>query len=468
MIRLNDGEMYMSKRKSVFVCQNCGYEAPKWLGKCPSCMAWNTLVEELEAPKSKQKVLGSDITSQSTSPIPLSKIEADKEERLDTRIPELNRVLGGGLVSGSFILVGGDPGIGKSTLILQAAYQFAAQGKTILYVSGEESVQQIQLRAARLGINSDRLHLLAEVDLERIHHYVTQMNPLLLIIDSIQTMIHPEVSSAPGSVAQVRESTAYLLRIAKTLGIATVLVGHVTKQGEIAGPRILEHMVDTVLYFEGDQHHSYRLLRSVKNRFGSTHEIGIFEMKEQGLEEVNNPSELFLAERPQGVAGSTIVATMEGTRPLLIEIQALLSPTIFPTPRRMATGIDYNRIAMIMAVLEKRVGLLLQNQDAYVNVVGGVKLIEPATDLAVAISIASSFRDRSTSAHDVIIGEIGLTGEVRGVPRIEQRVREARKMGFKRAIIPRKNVQGWDHPDGIEVIAVDTVIEALKEALGGY
>lgn len=468
MIRLNDGEMYMSKRKSVFVCQNCGYEAPKWLGKCPSCMAWNTLVEELEAPKSKQKVLGSDITSQSTSPIPLSKIEADKEERLDTCIPELNRVLGGGLVPGSFILVGGDPGIGKSTLILQAAYQFAAQGKTILYVSGEESVQQIQLRAARLGINSDRLHLLAEVDLERIHHYVTQMNPLLLIIDSIQTMIHPEVSSAPGSVAQVRESTAYLLRIAKTLGIATVLVGHVTKQGEIAGPRILEHMVDTVLYFEGDQHHSYRLLRSVKNRFGSTHEIGIFEMKEQGLEEVNNPSELFLAERPQGVAGSTIVATMEGTRPLLIEIQALLSPTIFPTPRRMATGIDYNRIAMIMAVLEKRVGLLLQNQDAYVNVVGGVKLIEPATDLAVAISIASSFRDRSTSAHDVIIGEIGLTGEVRGVPRIEQRVREARKMGFKRAIIPRKNVQGWDHPDGIEVIAVDTVIEALKEALGGY
>ncbi len=458
----------MSKRKSVFVCQDCGYEAPKWLGKCPGCMAWNTLVEELEAPKSKQKVLGSDLTSQSTAPIPLSKIEADKEERLDTRIAELNRVLGGGLVPGSFILVGGDPGIGKSTLILQAAYQFATQGKTILYVSGEESVQQIQLRAARLKINSDRLHLLAEVDLEKIHHYVTKMNPSLIVIDSIQTMIHPEVSSAPGSVAQVRESTAYLLRIAKTLGIATILVGHVTKQGEIAGPRILEHMVDTVLYFEGDQHHSYRLLRSVKNRFGSTHEIGIFEMKEHGLSEVSNPSEMFLSERPQGVAGSTIVATMEGTRPLLIEIQALLSPTIFPTPRRMATGIDYNRIAMIMAVLEKRVGLMLQNQDAYVNVVGGVRLVEPATDLAVAISIASSFRDRPTSSHDVIIGEIGLTGEVRGVPRIEQRVNEAKKMGFRRVIIPRKNIQGWDHPAGIEVIAVDTVVEGLKEALGGY
>lgn len=458
----------MSKRKIVFVCQTCGYEAPKWLGKCPGCMAWNTLVEENLAPKTKNKILTPGTQAESMSPIPLSKIEADQEERFDTQIAELNRVLGGGLVRGSFILVGGDPGIGKSTLILQAAYQFATQGNTILYVSGEESVQQIQLRASRLKIKSDHLHLLAEVDLERIYHYVTEMKPSLLVIDSIQTMIHPEVSSAPGSVAQVRESTAYLLRIAKTLGIATILVGHVTKQGEIAGPRILEHMVDTVLYFEGDQHHSYRLLRSVKNRFGSTHEIGIFEMKEHGLVEVGNPSEMFLSERPQGVAGSAIVATMEGTRPLLIEIQALLSPTIFPTPRRMATGIDYNRISMIMAVLEKRVGLLLQNQDAYVNVVGGVRLIEPATDLCVAVSIASSFRDRATSPLDIIIGEIGLTGEVRGVPRIEQRVNEAKKMGFKRAIIPYKNFQGWEHPKGIEVIPVTTVEETLKYALGGY
>lgn len=456
----------MAKRKSVFVCQSCGYEAPKWLGKCPGCMAWNTLVEEIEAPKSKQKALGTDVTI-STTPVALSKIEADHAERFDTNIPELNRVLGGGLVKGSFILVGGDPGIGKSTLILQAAYEFAAQGKTILYVSGEESVQQIQLRAARLNIKSDHLHLLAEVDLERIHHFVTQMNPTLLVIDSIQTMIHPEVSSAPGSVAQVRESTAYLLRIAKTLGIATILVGHVTKQGEIAGPRILEHMVDTVLYFEGDQHHSYRLLRSVKNRFGSTHEIGIFEMKERGLVEVANPSEMFLSERPQGVAGSAIVATMEGTRPLLIEIQALLAPTIFPTPRRMATGIDYNRITMIMAVLEKRVGLLLQNQDAYVNVVGGVRITEPATDLGVAVSIASSFRDRAISPLDVLIGEVGLTGEVRGVPRIEQRIFEAKKMGFHRAIVPSKNIHGWEHPQGIEIVPVGTVAEALKEALGG-
>lgn len=456
----------MAKRKSVFVCQSCGYEAPKWLGKCPGCMAWNTLVEELEAPKAKHTSLGVDNKDQNTTPVPLSEIKMHREQRLDTRIAELNRVLGGGLVPGSFILVGGDPGIGKSTLILQAAYQFAAQGKKILYVSGEESVQQIQLRANRLKINSEHLHLLAEVDLERIHHFVMEMKPTLLVIDSIQTMIHPDVSSAPGSVGQVRESTAYLLRIAKTLGIATVLVGHVTKQGEIAGPRILEHMVDTVLYFEGDQHHSYRLLRSVKNRFGSTHEMGIFEMKEHGLVEVANPSEMFLSERPQGVAGSTIVATMEGTRPLLIEIQALLSPTIFPTPRRTTTGFDYNRIAMIMAVLEKRVGLLLQNQDAYVNVVGGVRISEPTTDLGVAVSIASSFRDRAVSPHDVMIGEIGLTGEVRGVPRIEQRINEAKKMGFRRAIIPIKNMHGWEHPEGIEIIGVETVVEALQEALG--
>jgi DNA repair protein RadA/Sms len=323
------------------------------------------------------------------------------------------------------------------------------------------------MRAERLKVNSDQLFLLAETDLARIEQHVTQLMPTLLVIDSIQTMIHPEVSSAPGSVAQVRECTAYLLRIAKTLGIATILVGHVTKQGEIAGPRILEHMVDTVLYFEGDQHHAYRLLRSVKNRFGSSTEIGIFEMKEHGLTEVSNPSEMFLSERPRGVAGSTIVATMEGTRPLLIEIQALLSPTIFPSPRRMATGIDHNRIAMILAVLEKRVGLLLQNQDAYVNVVGGVRLTEPATDLAVAVSIASSFRDRVTSPHDVVIGEIGLTGEVRGVPRIEQRVYEAKKMGFQRVILPKKSISGWDIPKGIEVIAVETVYEALQEALGG-
>jgi len=457
----------MSKRKTKFVCQSCGYESPKWLGKCPGCMAWNTLVEELETPKSKERLPFTGSLAESSSPIPLSKIEIEREPRIDTHIRELNRVLGGGLVPGSFILVGGDPGIGKSTLILQTSYQLALQGRHVLYVSGEESVQQIQMRADRLKINSDHLFLLAETDLVKVEHYVTQVKPSLLVIDSIQTMIHPEVSSAPGSVAQVRECTAYLLRMAKTLGVATILVGHVTKQGEIAGPRILEHMVDTVLYFEGDQHHAYRLLRSVKNRFGSSTEIGIFEMREQGLVEVANPSEMFLSERPKGVAGSAIVATMEGTRPLLIEIQALLSPTIFPSPRRMATGIDHNRIAMIMAVLEKRVGLLLQNQDAYVNVVGGVKLSEPATDLAVAVSIASSFRDRAASPHDVIIGEIGLTGEVRGVPRIEQRVYEAQKMGFQRVILPKKNLQGWDIPKGINIIAVETVYEALHEVLGG-
>lgn len=457
----------MAKKKTVFYCQSCGYESPKWLGRCPGCNEWNTLVEETIAPAAKHTYRSSEWIETSTSPIPLSSVQTSQEERLNTNIEELNRVLGGGLVPGSFILIGGDPGIGKSTLILQASYQFAKQGKTVLYVSGEESIQQIQLRAKRLNIKSDHLHLLTEVDVLRIEHFVTQMKPALLVIDSIQTMIHPDVTSAPGSVAQVRESAAYLLRFTKTLGIATILVGHVTKQGEIAGPRILEHMVDTVLYFEGDQHHSYRLLRSVKNRYGSTHEIGIFEMKESGLMEVHNPSEMFLSERPQGVAGSTIVATMEGTRPLLIEIQALLSPSIYPTPRRMATGIDYNRVAMIMAVLEKRVGLLLQNQDAYVNVVGGVRLMEPAADLAVAVSLASSFRDRPTSPYDVIIGEVGLTGEVRGVPRIEQRVHEAKKMGFKRVILPLNNAHGWEWPSGIAIIPVETVADALKEALGG-
>jgi DNA repair protein RadA/Sms len=453
----------MGKRKTKFVCQTCGYETPKWMGKCPGCMQWNTMVEELEEAISNKLVRPVN----AGAPIPLSQIKQDSETRIDTQIQELNRVLGGGLVEGSFVLVGGDPGIGKSTLLIQLAHRLAQQGKLVLYVSGEESVRQIQLRAQRLKIENDRIMLLAETDLEKIDQIVTQMNPTLLIIDSIQTMVHPNVASAPGSVAQVRECTSYLLRIAKSLHIATILVGHVTKQGEIAGPRILEHMVDTVLYFEGDQNHSYRLLRSVKNRFGSTHEMGIFEMKEYGLKEVTNPSEMFLSERPYGVAGSSIVATMEGSRPLLIEIQALLSPTIFPSPRRMATGIDYNRIAMIMAVLEKRVGLLLQNQDAYVNVVGGVRIDEPATDLAVAVSIASSFRDRPTLPHDVLIGEIGLTGEIRGVPRIEQRVYEAQKMGFKRVIIPKKNTTGVSFPQGIEIIPVETLSEALKEALGG-
>lgn len=365
------------------------------------------------------------------------------------------------------MLIGGDPGIGKSTLLLQVSAQLAQKGQKVLYVSGEESVKQTKLRADRLGTVSDNLFVFSETDMDYIEQAIEEVHPNLVIIDSIQTVFQPEVTSAPGSVSQVRECTASLMRIAKTQGIAIFIVGHVTKEGNIAGPRLLEHMVDTVLYFEGERHHTYRIVRAVKNRFGSTNEMGIFEMKEHGLEEVENPSEIFLEERSQGASGSTVCASMEGTRPVLVEIQALISPTSFGNPRRMATGIDYNRVSLLMAVLEKRVGLLLQNQDAYLKVAGGVKLDEPAIDLAIAVSIASSFRDQPTKQADCIIGEVGLTGEVRRVSRIEQRVQEAAKLGFERVIIPENNIGGWNPPRGIEIIGVSTVSEALRQALGG-
>jgi DNA repair protein RadA/Sms len=456
----------MGKKKTKFVCQECGYESAKWLGRCPGCSTWNSMVEEIERTKPMTRGVFVHSTDDIISkPVPITTVTTTQEPRIQTNISEFNRVLGGGIVKGSLVLIGGDPGIGKSTLLLQVSAQLAAMQHKVLYISGEESVKQTKLRADRLHIASDQLYVLAETDLEYIAEAIENVRPACVVIDSIQTIYRADITSAPGSVSQVRECTAELMKIAKTKGIAIFIVGHVTKEGAIAGPRILEHMVDTVLYFEGERHHTYRILRAVKNRFGSTNEIGIFEMRDSGLIEVENPSEVFLEERSRGSAGSTVVAAMEGTRPVLVEIQALVSPTSFGNPRRMATGIDHNRVSLLMAVLEKRVGLLLQNQDAYLKVAGGVKLDEPAIDLAIAVSIASSFRDQPTNPSDVIIGEVGLTGEVRRVSRIEQRVQEAVKLGFSRIIIPKNNLAGWNPPKHITVIGVSHVAEALEHTL---
>lgn len=454
----------MVKVKTKFLCNECGYESPKWYGKCPGCGAWNSMTEEIEKTV-KTQGMNSGLFHAKETPQSIINIESGKEPRIQTGIGELNRVLGGGVVPGSLVLVGGDPGIGKSTLLLQTSHEMARTGLKVLYISGEESVRQTKLRAERLGALSPELFVLCESSMDAIEAAIETVKPDFLVIDSIQTVYLPEVTSAPGSVSQVRECTARFMRLAKGQGIATVLVGHVTKEGAIAGPRLLEHMVDCVLYFEGERHHSYRLLRAVKNRFGSTNEIGIFEMNEAGLTEVANPSELFLSERPLGVAGSTVVASMEGTRPILVELQALIAPTHFPSPRRMATGVDHQRMNLIIAVLEKRMGMFLQNQDAYVNLAGGVKLDEPAVDLAIAVSVASSFRDIPTKPHDVIFGEVGLTGEVRGVSRAEQRVKEAAKLGFKRVILPEKSMKGWKAPQGIKLVGVNTVADALAVAL---
>lgn len=456
----------MSKRKTTFVCQECGYDSLRWMGKCPGCGQWNTLVEEITVKQSGRHVSRGGSDQGKNKPEKITAIESENMARYLTDMAEFNRVLGGGIVPGSLILIGGDPGIGKSTLLLQISGQLAKNQLPVLYISGEESIQQTKLRADRLGVHEDLLYVLAETNLVTIATHIEQLQPTFVIVDSIQTIYREEVTSAPGSVSQVRECTGELMRIAKMNGIPICIVGHVTKEGAIAGPRMLEHMVDTVLYFEGDRHHAYRMLRGVKNRFGSTNELGIFEMKESGLSEVLNPSELFLEERSQGTAGSTVVASMEGTRPVLVEIQALISPTSFGNPRRMATGVDANRVPLLMAVLEKRVGLMLQNQDAYIKVAGGVKLDEPAIDLAIAISIASSFRDQPTNPNDIFIGEVGLTGEVRRVSRIEQRVQEAAKLGFKRIICSTHNLLGWTKPKGIEIIGVDTIQEALNIAMG--
>ncbi|MBB5148891.1 MULTISPECIES: DNA repair protein RadA [Ureibacillus] len=455
----------MAKKKTKFCCQSCGYESPKWLGRCPGCGEWNTFVEEIEVmTKSRGVFQHSEAISQKA--VPIISIETQEEQRVQTSMVELNRVLGGGIVPGSLVLIGGDPGIGKSTLLMQLSAELSNNGHRVLYISGEESLKQTRLRATRIGVQSNELFIYAETDLELIRHSIEEVQPKFIIVDSIQTVHHPEVTSAPGSVSQVRECTSELMRIAKTKGIATFLVGHVTKEGQIAGPRILEHMVDTVLYFEGERHHTYRILRSHKNRFGSTNEIAIFEMIHSGLKEVLNPSELFLEERSHGAAGSTVVASMEGTRPILVEIQSLVTPTSFNYPKRMATGVDQNRVQLLMAVLEKRMGMLLQAQDAYIKVAGGVKLDEPAIDLAVLTSIVSSFRNQPVQVTDVYIGEVGLTGEVRRVSRIEQRVHEAARLGFKRAIIPASNIGGWEYPKDIEVIGVQTINEALRVCFG--
>ncbi|MEB7773086.1 DNA repair protein RadA [Kurthia gibsonii] len=455
----------MAKKKTKFMCTGCGYEAPKWMGRCPGCGEWNTMIEDVEiVQKGPRGAFQHTVSKSQQKAMPIISVETQEEPRVQTELHELNRVLGGGVVPGSLVLIGGDPGIGKSTLLLQVSALLSNQGHRVLYISGEESVRQTKLRAERLGVKSAELYIYSETNLEFLHETIEEVQPKFVVVDSIQTVHHPEVTSAPGSVSQVRECTAELMRIAKTKNIAIFLVGHVTKEGQIAGPRILEHMVDTVLYFEGERHHTYRILRSQKNRFGSTNEIAIFEMLQGGLKEVLNPSELFLQERSQGAPGSTVVASMEGTRPILVEIQALVTPSSFNYPKRMATGLDQNRISLLMAVLEKRMGLMLQAQDAYIKVAGGVKLDEPAIDLAVLVCIVSSFKDANANATDCFVGEVGLTGEVRRVSRIEQRVQEAAKLGFKRAIIPASNLGGWEYPEGIQVMGVETVNQALKIA----
>ncbi len=455
----------MPKIKVKYVCQNCGYSYPRYLGRCPNCGEWNTLVEEVEKKTTKPNVATySHNVGATNRPQLLKDVSLKQQPRVQTQIRELNRVLGGGIVEGSLVLIGGDPGIGKSTLLLQVSGQLAKAGGRVLYVSGEESANQIKMRADRLAVSSDDFYLYPETDMAAIRANIDELKPDYVVIDSVQTMQEPEMSSAVGSVSQIREVTADLMRLAKGRGITIFVVSHVTKGGAIAGPKILEHMVDTVLYFEGDLHHSYRILRAVKNRFGSSNEIGVFEMREGGLREVTNPSQIFLEERLHGATGSAVVVSVEGTRPILVEIQALVTPTAFGNAKRTTAGLNQNRVSLIMAVLEKRAGLMLQNQDAYLKAAGGVKLEEPAIDLALAVSIASSYREKETTPTDCFIGEVGLTGEIRRVTDIETRVREAQKLGFKRIVIPQNNVSEAQFPAGIEVCGVKTLNQALHLA----
>ena len=453
----------MSKIKTFYQCQACGYSSPKWLGKCPDCGAWNTMVEEKSSPGAQHH---GHIAFEKSRPQPLSSISGGREKRIATGINELDRVLGGGVVEGSVVLVGGDPGIGKSTLLIQAASQLSQRSGKVLYVSGEESPEQIKLRAERLGIDSENIILLSETHLEGIIDTAAEMSPGTVVIDSIQTMYTEELTSAPGSVGQVRECAARLMHFAKRSKIPLFLIGHVTKEGAIAGPRVLEHIVDTVLYFEGDRGHAYRILRTVKNRFGSTNEIGVFQMTDAGLMAIENPSELFLSERPQNVSGSTVVASMEGTRPLLIELQALVSPTNFGMPRRTCIGVDFNRVNLLVAVLEKIAGLHLGGMDIFINVVGGIKIIEPAVDIGVIAAIASSLREVPIYSKTVLFGEVGLSGEIRAVNQVDARVREAAKIGFERAVLPKSSgVRLKDNP-GLQIIGVDNVEGLLEVILG--
>lgn len=446
------------KNRVLFACQKCGHQSAKWLGKCPDCGSWNSMVEELA-------VRGGGVTtSEAAKPVRISQVARDVEQRQSCGIAELDRVLGGGLVSGSMVLIGGDPGIGKSTLLLQASAYLSKNAGTVLYVSAEESAQQIKLRAMRMGIDADDLFLLAETGVERIVAQIQQLKPRVVIVDSIQTVFTGAIESAPGSVSQVRESAGRLMLTAKGSGIPIFLVGHVTKDGSLAGPRVLEHLVDTVLYFEGDAGHAFRILRAVKNRFGSTNEIGVFEMKETGLCEVKNPSELFLAERPLGVSGSVVVASLEGSRPLLVELQALVTSSSYGTPRRTTIGIDHNRLALLVAVLEKKVGLHLSGQDIFLNAAGGVRLNEPSADLAIVMAVASSHLDKTVDPQTVFLGEVGLSGEVRGISQPELRVKEAAKLGFTRCILPAGNMRQVK-VKGVELVGVKNVDEALQRAL---
>ena len=445
-------------KKSVYFCQNCGHEESKWLGQCPMCKEWNTFAEEKVVSIKGQK---SSVEKQ-VQAVTLSSVTTDEDERMTTELVELDRVLGGGIVPGSLVLVGGDPGIGKSTLLLQVCQKLSAMNKKVLYISGEESLKQIKLRANRMGEFSENLYLLCETSLNLIQTAIEREKPDVVVIDSIQTMYNEELGSAPGSVSQVRESTNVFMQLAKGMNIAIFIVGHVTKEGTVAGPRVLEHMVDTVLYFEGDRHASYRILRGVKNRFGSTNEIGVFEMRKEGLVEVENPSEFMLSGKPENASGSVVACAMEGTRPMLMEIQALVCKSNFGMPRRTAAGIDYNRVNLLMAVLEKRVGLPLSGYDAYVNIAGGIRMNEPAVDLGIIMAVASSYKNRPVSEDTIVFGEVGLSGEVRAVTMPEQRVAEAKKLGFKVCVVPEVSLKSIGKVEGIEVIGVKSVNQTMN------
>ncbi len=455
----------MAKTKTQYVCQQCAHTSPRWIGQCPSCEAWNSFAEEVQTPVTRATAAQAPARRASSGRAPqrLADIALTDESRIVTGVGEFDRVLGGGIMRGSLVLLAGDPGIGKSTLMTELGRYLP--DRRILYVTGEESIRQVKLRAERLGVGADNFLLLAETDVEEIVAAAQQAQPDVMVVDSIQTVFRPDIESAPGSVSQVRESTATLLHLTKSMEFPTFLVGHVTKAGQVAGPRVLEHMVDTVLQFEGDRHHAFRILRATKNRFGSTNEIGVFEMQADGLVEISNPSELFLQERQYGASGSAVVCSLEGTRPILVEIQALVAPTSYPSPQRTATGFDGKRLQMLLAVLEKREGLRLATQDVFVNVAGGVRLDEPAVDLGVLAAIASSFRDVPSDTGTVMIGEVGLGGEIRAVSQLETRLNEIARLGFTRAVVPASGRKGLRAPGKLEVVAAKTLHEALEAVL---
>ena len=456
----------MAKQKTVYVCSQCGYETARWLGKCPDCGSWNTLTEQLAAPAAPEIKQLKRAPGTGAEPMIIDDIPLDSMLRHSTGIGELDRVLGGGIVEGSLLLVGGDPGIGKSTLLTQVSAHYAQDGHRVLYVSGEESARQIKMRAQRLGASGSQLYILSENDMSAVEKQMEKIGPDLMIVDSIQTMYRPDMAAAPGSVSQVRESASVLMRAAKTTGCAIILVGHVTKEGSLAGPRVLEHMVDAVLYFEGDRQHQYRLLRAVKNRFGSVNELGMFEMTSQGMREVENASEVLLSSRAHNQSGSVVMCAMEGSRPLLVDVQALVATTVFGNPRRMASGVDQGRLALLLAVLEKRSGLPLYNQDVYINIAGGMTLDEPGADLALCAAIASSHKNRVLGGSWAVMGEVGLAGEVRPVGQADRRVAECARMGFTDLILPHGNLRGLTTPDGLTLHPVNTLNEALRLLLG--